>query len=96
MKFPNAKHTIDQTNTIQQTIVMYECMNRKCDEFLEFGRKNHAKQSSRSKVWALEAYRGKMVFLGGCRVVLEFLEWFEGLGMKDRALRNLGIFQGFL
>jgi hypothetical protein len=33
MEFPNAKHTIDKINTMQQTIIMYECMNRKNDEF---------------------------------------------------------------
>jgi hypothetical protein len=27
---------------------------------------------------------GKMVFLGGSRAILEFLEWLEGLGTKDR------------
>jgi hypothetical protein len=43
--FPNTKHTIDQINTMQQTIVMYEFMNRKGDEF---GRNNHQKWSSRS------------------------------------------------
>jgi hypothetical protein len=32
MKFPNAKHTIDQINTMHQTIVMYECITRKSDE----------------------------------------------------------------
>jgi hypothetical protein len=32
-EFPNAKHTIDQINTMQQTIVMYEYMTRKSDEF---------------------------------------------------------------
>jgi hypothetical protein len=31
-------------------------------------------------IWALEAFRGKTVFLGGSRANLEFLEWFEGLG----------------
>jgi hypothetical protein len=31
-EFLNTKHTIDQINIIQQTIVMYQCVNRKCDE----------------------------------------------------------------
>jgi hypothetical protein len=35
-------------------------------------------------IWALEAFRGKMVFLGGSGAILEFLEWLEGLGVKDR------------
>jgi hypothetical protein len=35
------------------------------------------------KIWALEAFRGKMVFLVGSRVILEFLDWLEGLGTKD-------------
>jgi hypothetical protein len=36
------------------------------------------------KIWALEAFRGKMVFSGGSGVIQEFLEWLEGLGAKDR------------
>jgi hypothetical protein len=32
---------------MQQIIVMYECMNRKSDEFIEFGHKNCRK-------WSLE------------------------------------------
>jgi hypothetical protein len=36
------------------------------------------------KIWALEAFRGKMVFSGGSGVIQEFLEWLEGLGTKDR------------
>jgi hypothetical protein len=47
------------------------------------------------KIWAMEAFRGKMVFLGGPRVILEFLEWLEGLGAKDRAPANFGDFRGF-
>jgi hypothetical protein len=31
---------------------------------------------------ALVAFKGKMVFLGGSGVVLEFLEWLEGLWHK--------------
>jgi hypothetical protein len=48
------------------------------------------------KIWALEAYRGKTVFLGGSGVVLEFLEWLEGLGAKDRALAEFGNVLGFM
>jgi hypothetical protein len=33
MEFPNPKHTIDKINTMQQRIIMYECMNTKSDEF---------------------------------------------------------------
>jgi hypothetical protein len=36
------------------------------------------------KIWALEAFRGKMVFLGGSGAILEFLEWLEGFGVKDK------------
>jgi hypothetical protein len=36
------------------------------------------------KICALEAFWGKTVFLGGSRVFLEFMEWLEGLGAKDR------------
>jgi hypothetical protein len=50
----------------------------------------------------LEALRGKMVFSGGSRAILEFLEWLEALGAKDRGsceiwkiFRNFcGIFDG--
>jgi hypothetical protein len=48
------------------------------------------------KIWALEAFQGKMVFLGGIWGFLKFWEWLEGLGAKDRALDKcwnfLGIF----
>jgi hypothetical protein len=48
------------------------------------------------KIWALEAFRVKTVLSGGSRVILEFLEWLEGLGAKDRgSYEVLGIFQGF-
>jgi hypothetical protein len=46
------------------------------------------------KIWALEAYMGKMVFLGGSGLILEFLEWLEGLGAKDKALAEFGNFLG--
>jgi hypothetical protein len=48
------------------------------------------------KIWALEAFKGKTVFLGGFGVILEFLEWLEGLGQKTGALAKFGDFQGFL
>jgi hypothetical protein len=36
------------------------------------------------KIWALKACRGKTIFSGGSGVIMEFLEWLEGLGSKDR------------
>jgi hypothetical protein len=36
-------------------------------------------------IWALEAFRGKTVFLGGSRMVLELLEWLVGLGANNRS-----------
>jgi hypothetical protein len=30
------------------------------------------------------SFHGKMVFLGSSGAILEFLEWLEGLGTKDR------------
>jgi hypothetical protein len=52
------------------------------------------------KIWAMEAFGGKTIFLGGSGVILEFLEWFEGLGAKDRGSCEgwglLGDFGGFL
>jgi hypothetical protein len=49
------------------------------------------------KIWALEAFRGKTIFLVGSRPILEFLEWLEGLGAKDGGLLRIsGIFCGIL
>jgi hypothetical protein len=46
------------------------------------------------KIWALVTFRGRTVFSGGSGVILEFLEWLEGLGTKDRGLlQNLGFFR---
>jgi hypothetical protein len=36
------------------------------------------------KIWALEAFRGKTIFLWGSRTILEFLERLEGLGAVYR------------
>jgi hypothetical protein len=36
------------------------------------------------KIWALEAFRGKIVFSGGSEAILEFLEWLEHHGTKYR------------
>jgi hypothetical protein len=47
-------------------------------------------------MWALEAFRGKTVFLGDSGAILEFLEWLEGLGAKDKgSCKFLGIFRYF-
>jgi hypothetical protein len=49
------------------------------------------------KIWALEAFWGEMVFLGGSGAILKFLEWLEGLGAKDRgSCKFLGFFRDFL
>jgi hypothetical protein len=45
------------------------------------------------KIWALEAFRGKMVFLGGFGAILDFFEWLESLGTK---YRGSGEIWGFL
>jgi hypothetical protein len=51
------------------------------------------------KICALKAFGGKTNFLGVSRVILEFLEWLEGFGAKDRgscdAWKILGIFMDF-
>jgi hypothetical protein len=45
---------------------------------------------------ALEALKGKMVFLGGAGYLRNFFEWLEGFEGKEQGLlRSLGIFQGF-
>jgi hypothetical protein len=46
------------------------------------------------KIWALEAFRGKMVSLGGSGAILEFFEQLEGFAQKTRALANFGDFSG--
>jgi hypothetical protein len=49
------------------------------------------------KLWALEAFKGKMVFLGDSGVILVFLEWMDGLGTKDRGFCEIwDFFRGFL
>jgi hypothetical protein len=48
------------------------------------------------KIWALEAFRGKMVFLGGFGAILEFFWVVGGSWHKIQGLwRNLGIFGVF-
>jgi hypothetical protein len=46
------------------------------------------------------SFQGKTVFLGGTGAILEFLEWLEGLGVKDRGSCEIwdffGDFCGFL
>jgi hypothetical protein len=46
------------------------------------------------KIWALEAFRGKMVFLGGSGVILRFLEWLEGFCTKNRGSCKIWGFLG--
>jgi hypothetical protein len=46
------------------------------------------------KIWALEAFRGKMVFSGGFWGLSEILGVVEGLGATDRALEKCGNFFG--
>jgi hypothetical protein len=81
---------------MQQAIVMYECKNRKSDEFREFGARMVENGALNQKIWAPEAFRDKMVFSGGYGVILEFLEWLEGLGTKDRGSTEVcGFFRDF-
>jgi hypothetical protein len=48
------------------------------------------------KIWVLEAFRVKMVFLGGSEIILEFLEWLEGLGAKEKGSCEFwGFFRDF-
>jgi hypothetical protein len=70
---------------------MYECENRKSDEFWEFGHKNHATQTTDM---GSRSFRGKIVFSGGSGVIREFLEWLEGLGAKDRGSSKIWGFFG--
>jgi hypothetical protein len=50
---------------MQQKIDMYECMNRKSDEFWEFGRKNHRKWSFGSEDMGSRSFQGLNDLLGG-------------------------------
>jgi hypothetical protein len=43
---------------------------------------------------ALEAFKGKMVFLGGFGVILEFLEGLEGLWYKRQGSCGIWEFSG--
>jgi hypothetical protein len=81
---------------MQQTMVMYESKNRKSDELWEFGRKNRAKRSSGSKYMGFGSFAGKTVFSEGYVAILEFFEWLEGLGAKDRSSYKVWwFFRGF-
>jgi hypothetical protein len=42
----------------------------------------------------LEVFRGKTVFSGDYGVILEFLEWLEGLTAKDRGSCKIWGFSG--
>jgi hypothetical protein len=75
---------------------MYDCMKRKSNEFENLGVRITKNGAWNQKIWALKAFRGKMVFLGGSGPIPEFLGWLDCLGTKDRALANFGDFQGFL
>jgi hypothetical protein len=49
------------------------------------------------KIWALKDFRGKMVFLGGSGVILEFLEWLEDLSDKGSGSCKIwGFFKDFV
>jgi hypothetical protein len=45
---------------------------------------NHGNWSFGSKDMCSRSFRGKTVFSTDSGVILEFLEWFEGLGAKNR------------
>jgi hypothetical protein len=68
--------------------------------FENLGARIAENKSLNQKIWALEGFKGKTVFLGGFGVILEFLEWLEGLGTKDRSPTKFGRFfkefSGFL
>jgi hypothetical protein len=56
---------------------MYECKNIALNQ----------------KIWALEAFRGKTVFLGGSQEFWNFFEWLEGFDAKDRG--SCGVWEFF-
>jgi hypothetical protein len=48
------------------------------------------------KIWDFEVLGGKTVFSGGSGAILEFLEWLDSLGPKDRGSHEIWVnFQGF-
>jgi hypothetical protein len=73
---------------------MYECYNRKSDEFREFGAKIIENGALDQKIWPLEAFRGKTDTLGSSGKFCNFLEWLDGFGAKDRVLAVFGKFLG--
>jgi hypothetical protein len=63
--------------------------------FENLGARILANGACNQKIWALEAFRGKTVFLGVSRAIMDFLEWLEGLGAKDRGSCEFCGFSGF-
>jgi hypothetical protein len=63
------------------------CMNARIEGVLNsenLGTKIMENRGLDQKIWALEAFRGKMVFLGGLEEFLKFLKWLEGLWRKKK------------
>jgi hypothetical protein len=76
---------------------MYECVNRKSDEFREFGSKNHEKLSSGSKDIGFGSVQGQNRSFQ--EVVRNFWNFWSGwrvLVQNTGLLQNLEIFRRFL
>jgi hypothetical protein len=74
---------------------MYECKNRKSDEFWEFGHKNHGKWSSGSKDIGSGNFQGQnSLFRSVLGVILEFWSGWRDLAQETGALAKFGNFCG--
>jgi hypothetical protein len=73
----------------------FQWLNLVCSAHTEVSRITE-NRAWNQKIWALEAFRGKIIFLGGFGVIQEFLEWLEGLDAIYRGLAKFGYFCRFL
>jgi hypothetical protein len=72
-KFPNAKHIIDQINTMQQQLLHMNAGIERAMNSKNLGTRIMENGSLDRKIWGLKAFRGKIIFLGGSGAILEFL-----------------------
>jgi hypothetical protein len=68
----------------------------KAMNFENLGARSTENEALDKNIWALEAFKGKTVFSGRSREILEFFELLEGLGTKDRGSYKIwGFFLDF-
>jgi hypothetical protein len=71
---------------------MNECMNRNNEKYKNLGTRITENGALDQKIWALEAFRGKMVFSGVFWGFSWIFEWLEGLGTKYRGSCEVSVF----